>query len=111
LFDALVRKILKKEEAKGKINIILTGDREIRKLNKKYRKKDKPTDVLAFPMGEDGEIGDIAISRETTRRNAKRFGVTYNDELRRLVVHGVLHLLGYDHGRKMTDAEKIYQEL
>lgn len=111
MFESLIRRILKREKAKGKINLILINDREIRKLNKQYRKKDKPTDVLAFPMGEEGILGDIAISFETAQRNAKRFGVPYRRELKRLVIHGVLHLLGYDHGRRMRDAEEIYQKL
>ena len=111
MFDRLAQKILKREKAKGKINIKLMGDGEIRELNRKFRKKDKATDVLAFPLKEEGILGDIAISTETTGRNAKRYGISYKSELKRLVVHGVLHLLGYDHGRKMSDAEKIYQKL
>ncbi|MEE8638760.1 MAG: rRNA maturation RNase YbeY, partial [Candidatus Margulisiibacteriota bacterium] len=61
-------------------------------------------------MGENGVLGDIAISKETTQKNAKRFGVSYKNELKRLVIHGILHLLGYDHGRKMRDAEEVYQK-
>ncbi len=110
MFKNLIKRISKAEKAEGKINLVLMNDREIRKLNAKFRKKDKATDVLAFPMGEDGILGDIAISTETTRRNAKCFGVSYKDELKRLVIHGVLHLLGYDHGRKMRNAEKVYQK-
>ncbi|MEA3493385.1 MAG: rRNA maturation RNase YbeY [Candidatus Margulisiibacteriota bacterium] len=111
MFDSLVKKILKRERVKGRINIVLIDDKEIRKLNKQFRKKDKATDVLAFPMGEDGILGDIAISAGTTKRNAKSYGVSYKSELKRLVVHGVLHLLGYGHGKRMSDAEKIYQGL
>lgn len=111
MYKELVRKVLKKEKAKGKINIMLTDDRTVHALNKKYRHKDKPTDVLSFTMGEDGILGDIAISEDTTRRNAGRYGVPYRAELKRLVVHGVLHILGYEHGKKMRDAEEIYQKL
>ena len=111
MFDSLVKKILKRERVKGKINIVLVKDKEIRRLNKRFRKKDKATDVLAFPMGEEGILGDIAISTETTKKNAKRYGASYKSELKRLVVHGVLHLLGYDHGKRMSNAEKIYQGL
>lgn len=107
----LINRILKREKAKGKINVKLASDKEIRKLNRKFRGKDKPTDVLAFPFGEDGVLGDIAISIDTAKRNAKRFGVSFKEEFKRLVVHGTLHLLGYDHGRKMRDAEKVYQKL
>ena len=110
MFNKLMKLILKKEGRKGKINLILTNDREIRKLNRIYRHKDKATDVLAFPMNEEGIIGDIAISRDTAQRNAKQFGVKLRDELKRLTVHGVLHLLGYKHGRVMRNGEKIYQQ-
>ncbi len=111
MFDSLVKKILKKERVKGKINIVLVDDEAIRRLNKKFRKKDKATDVLAFPMGEEGIRGDIAISRETTKKNAKSYGASYKSELKRLVIHGVLHLLGYGHGERMSNAEKNYQGL
>ena len=107
-FDALIKKILRQEKKKGEINLILIDDPEIRWLNRKFRKKDKATDVLAFPMGEEGILGDIAISTETTKRNAKKYGVTYSEELKRLVVHGVFHLLGYDHGPKMRKKEAKY---
>lgn len=111
MFQNLIKKILRKEKAKGIINLVLVDDPEIRRLNKKFRKKDKATDVLSFEMGEDGVLGDIAISEPTTKRNAKRYGVTYRQELKRLVVHGVLHLLGYDHGKEMRRAEETYQKL
>ena len=107
----LILKILEREKAKGVVTVVLVDDIKIRELNKRFRGKDKATDVLAFPMGEEGIIGDIAISTETARKNAKKFGVTYPAEMKRLLVHGVLHLLGYDHGKVMRDAEKIYQKL
>ena len=110
MYDSLIKKILKKEKIKGKINLVLVDDKEIRRLNKEFRKKDRATDVLSFLMDEDGIIGDIAISVETAEKNAKRFAVSYRREMKRLVVHGVLHLLGYTHGRKMRDAEEIYQK-
>ena len=111
MYKELIRKILTREKQQGKINLILVSDKDIHRLNRDFRHKDKPTDVLAFPMNEDGILGDIAISEETTRKNAQRYGVTYRQELKRLVIHGVLHLLGYDHGKKMRHAEKICQKL
>ena len=110
MFKQLIKKILTRERGKGKINLVLVTDAEIRKLNREFRGKDKPTDVLAFPMNEDGVLGDIAISRDTARAQAKRYGVSYRAELKRLTVHGVLHLLGYEHGRKMRSAEETYQK-
>lgn len=104
----LIKKIIKGEKFKGWIDLTMVDDKIIRALNRKFRKKDKATDVLSFSYGDEKILGDIIISEETTRRNAKRFGVTYKVELKRLVIHGALHVLGYDHGRKMSHAEKIY---
>jgi len=111
MFEKLAQAIVKKEKGKGRVNILIMDDKAIHKLNKKYRKKDKPTDVLSFHMGEEGTLGDIAISKETTKRNAKKYGVSYSQESKRLIIHGTLHLLGYDHGKEMRNAEKIYQKL
>lgn len=111
MFNQLIKKLLKKEKGKGSINLVLITDQEIRRLNREFRGKDKSTDVLAFPMGEDGILGDIAISQETAKKQAQHYGVSYRAELKRLVIHGVLHLLGYDHGREMRHAEEIYQKL
>ena len=78
-------------EAKGgRICILFADDAGIRRLNKKYRKRDKSTDVLAF------ETGDIIISAETAARNSKRFGTTAADEVKLYMIHGILHLSGYD---------------
>lgn len=111
IYKKLINKIIKKEGQQGSINLLLVDDQKIQQLNRDYRYKDKATDVLAFPMGEDGVLGDMAISLDTAKRNAKRFGVSYNTEMKRLVVHGTLHLLGYDHGKEMRHAEEIYQKL
>lgn len=74
----------------SRICILFANDAGIRKLNKKYRKRDKSTDVLAF------ETGDIAISAERAAKNSKRFGSTVADELKLYMIHGILHLSGYD---------------
>lgn len=79
---------------------LLTGDREIQALNARFRGKDEPTDVLSFPSGpEDGRsrAGDIAISLGRARVQAKEWGHTLEDEVRVLMLHGVLHLMGMDH--------------
>jgi probable rRNA maturation factor len=82
----------------GEVSLVLTGDAPVRKLNARYRGKDKPTDVLSFP-GPGGEVGlgDIVISLDTAARNAPRFGRTLSQELEILTLHGFLHVLGYDH--------------
>lgn len=88
------------------ISMLLCDDRTIQNLNAEYRKKNEPTDVLSFELGEtlkeeDGTerfvAGDIVISLQTLYENAEYFGVSPDEELRRLVIHGILHLSGYDH--------------
>jgi probable rRNA maturation factor len=100
------------------LSLWLTTDEEIAKLNKRFLGRDGPTDVISFPDGEphpDGALplGDIAISGETARRNARRYRHAFLDELRRLVVHGVLHLLGHGHkkGAAMRRLEKLYAKM
>ena len=88
----------------GEVSILLTGDAQRRALNKQYRRKDKATDVLSFPSAE-GEwgadspalAGDLAISLETARLQAGEHGHTLFDEVRILLLHGMLHLKGFDH--------------
>lgn len=83
---------------KGEVSLVLAGDALLRRLNRDYRGKDRPTDVLSFP-GEGGEagLGDILISVETASRNARRLRRSLGRELDVLALHGFLHVLGYDH--------------
>jgi probable rRNA maturation factor len=110
------------------VSILLCDDQRISELNRRYRHRHGATDVLSFPREEKkvGEpvAGDIAISLDTLRRNAAKYEVSENDEMKRLLVHGLLHLAGMDHGRgkgrhmlavqeKLLDAlhsEKIFGE-
>jgi probable rRNA maturation factor len=84
-----------------RVTIVFCGDSFIRHLNKQYRQKDEPTDVLSFTIGETRRgtfyAGDIVISVETLERNARDFSVDKEEELRRLIIHGILHLSGMDH--------------
>lgn len=88
----------KAAKLKGGFTILLAGDRKLRALNGDFRGKDKPTNVLSFPAGGD-YAGDIAIAYGVTRREAKDAGKDFADHASHLVVHGVLHLAGYDHER------------
>jgi probable rRNA maturation factor len=83
----------------GDVSVLLTGDEAIRALNRKYRRQDKATDVLSFPAAEtaEGLAGDLAISIETALRQATERGHTLEMEIRVLLLHGLLHLAGYDH--------------
>jgi probable rRNA maturation factor len=82
--------------ARGDVAIALVTDARMRALNRRYRRKDRPTDVLAFPAGDDG-LGDIVIATGVARRQAQEGRHSYAEELRVLALHGLLHLLGYDH--------------
>ena len=77
--------------------IAFVSDRNIRKLNQQFRNLDKPTDVLSFPADEETNLGDIAISVETAAAQAKENGLTFEAEIAQLILHGLLHLSGYDH--------------
>ena len=90
----------------AELSVLLTDDRGIHQLNRRYRGKDRPTDVLAFELdgtGRPGEqapnLGDVVISLDTAARQARRKGHPLLSEVRLLLAHGLLHLLGYDHAR------------
>jgi probable rRNA maturation factor len=84
---------------RGVVNVLLTSSVELQALNKRFRGKDRPTDVLSFPplVQHAGFAGDVAISVDIAKENADRLGHAAADEIRVLVLHGVLHLAGYDH--------------
>jgi probable rRNA maturation factor len=81
----------------GEIAILLTGDRAVQELNRRFLGKDRPTNVLAFPDAGAGRLGDIALAFGVCAGEAAEQAKPLADHLRHLVVHGVLHLLGYDH--------------
>ena len=92
--ERFVREARKLAGVRGEVAVLVAGRRRIQELNRRFRRKNKPTDVLSFPR-EDG--GDIAICAEIARDNARRFGHSTAAELKVLVLHGLLHLAGYDH--------------
>jgi probable rRNA maturation factor len=80
--------------------VIFCADKAIRTLNARYRNIDRPTDVLSFTMNDPDLLGEIVISLPKVRIQAKRYGVSNDDEIARLFVHGFFHLLGFDHKNK-----------
>ncbi len=87
---------------KGRVSVLITTNREMRRLNRSFRGKDKPTDVISFPAMDvvaDKFAGDLAISGEIAKANAKSLGHSPEAELQVLILHGLLHLAGYDHER------------
>lgn len=87
------------------------GDRKIRSLNRRYRRRDRPTDVLAFPSSSYGFLGDIAISVPYAARQARRRREPVSREIDRLLLHGFLHLLGYDHETDQGEMELLESAL
>lgn len=82
---------------RGDIAILITSNDELQRLNREFRGKDKPTDVLSFPSDLRGHAGDIAISAEIAAESARQRKLTVTEETKVLILHGLLHLAGYDH--------------
>ena len=82
---------------KSEISVLFCGDGRMRALNRRFRGKDTPTDVLSFPAGRGELLGDIVVSVPSAARQARRRGERTRREIDRLLLHGYLHLLGYDH--------------
>ena len=99
---------------KGAVNVLVTSNSELRSLNRRFRGKDQPTDVLSFAAepGAPGDFaGDIAISAEIALQNARRLGHATAAEIKILVLHGILHLRGYDHDQDPGPMAKIEERL
>lgn len=99
-------------EPETQLSVLLVGDRRMRRLNRRYRGRDYPTDVLAFPMREaEGPasplLGDVVISLPQAIRQAEGDGHSLDHELATLLIHGTLHLLGHDHERGGREAERM----
>ena len=77
--------------------IAFVSDKRIRELNRQFRGVDKATDVLSFPEDDPDSLGDVAISADTAARQAKQNGLSFDNEIAQLILHGLLHLSGYDH--------------
>jgi probable rRNA maturation factor len=107
--ERLVRKAARAATANRKraLTVALADDRRVRALNARDRKKDRPTNVLSYPSGERDHIGDVVLARQTVWREAKSQGKTPAHHVAHLVVHGTLHLLGYDHETSEADAERM----
>jgi probable rRNA maturation factor len=120
--EGFVKRVLERLEISGwELSILFCDDTFIRNLNAEYRGIDAPTDVLSFsqtegpgadhplpsPAGEEGPVaaGDIVISLDTLYRQAAEYEVELEEELKRLLIHGILHLAGHDHGEKHDDGE------
>jgi probable rRNA maturation factor len=108
----IAKKVIEKELADteiGSLNILLTDDAEITSINKQFRNKEESTDILSFGYGlEEEPIGDIVISLERISEQSQEFGNSFEEELLSITIHGVLHVLGYDHEGDDTEDEEIF---
>lgn len=95
--EPLARRVLLEENHPENVNIVIGSDKMVRELNRDYRNLDKVTDVLSFEWHEDYLLGEIYIARDQVKRQAPHYGNTFYAELKRVIVHGLLHLSGYDH--------------
>lgn len=95
----------------GEVNVLITSSDELQRLNREYLGKNKPTDVLSFPSALNDGGGDIAISWQIARQNAKALGHSLSDELKILILHGTLHLAGLDHEEDRGEMQQLEQKL
>lgn len=95
--EALGKRLLQEENSLSNVNVVLCSDKTVRELNRDYRHLDKVTDVLSFEWHEPYLLGEIYIAKEQVKRQAPQYGNTFYDELKRVFVHGLFHLCGYDH--------------
>ena len=102
---------VKRPGSEVEVSVLFCGDRKMRTLNRHYRKKDSATDVLAFPAETPGLLGDIVISIPYASRQARRRGEPASREIDRLLLHGLLHLSGYDHETDEGEMEALEKRL
>ena len=107
-FEKIANMVVGAKYKNAEVSIILTNDAEIHEINKTYRNVDRATNVLSFELGDDVLLGDIYISIDTVMREAKEAKISFHDHVAHMVVHGMFHLLGYDH---MTDEEANLMEM
>ena len=110
LIQRVVRKVLKSEKKKiSELSVAFVGTAKIKELNKKYRGKNQVTDILSFDLSSKNNqvSGEVVICPIVVKKNAKKFGLSFKNELRRILIHGILHLLGYDHEKSKKEARKM----
>jgi probable rRNA maturation factor len=117
----MVQRVLRGEKTKREVNLsiaLLEPDR-IREINRRYRKENRVTDVLAFPelkkikispQKEIQNLGEIIICPAEVKKNAKKFNLTFKKELTKVLIHGILHLLGYNHEKGEDEAKKMEEK-
>ena len=98
------------------LSVLLVNDHKIKNLNQSFRDKNAPTDVLSFPQFEEEEgfdsilLGDVVVSLETAEQQAKEHGLNFEEEVVLLIIHGLLHLLGYDHEISAKEEKRMQKK-
>lgn len=118
-FSQVAKKVLKGENRRTEtISLVFVNEQEIKKLNKKFRGKDKATDVLSFELSDQDKpvlnkknryLGEVVICPQVVKQNSKKDKLIFEKELLKVFIHGILHLLGYEH-EKSKNSEKIMNE-
>ncbi|HEU4836069.1 MAG TPA: rRNA maturation RNase YbeY [Pyrinomonadaceae bacterium] len=98
-------------KSESSATIAFVSDKRIRELNRQFRGVDKATDVLSFPAEENLNLGDVAVSVDTAAVQAKENGLTFDEELAQLILHGLLHLCGYDHETDKGEMNRLELKL
>ena len=118
-FQEIASYVLEKEKKQGLISLVLVGPGRIKKLNKQYRKKNRVTDVLSFPAetekvffqgGDKNFLGEIVICLRVVKKTSKRENIPFEEELARVFIHGILHILGYDHFKPEEEKAMIAKQ-
>jgi len=112
-FEGVAKKVLKGENKEEEdLSVAFVNAQEMQKLNKEYRKKDMPTDVLSFQKAEGfaGDVNEVVLCPEVVKKNAEAAGVPFEKELTSMFIHGILHTLGYDHEQSEIGAQNMFKK-
>lgn len=103
------RKVISAEKAKRELTMVFLDKKPAQKINKEFRGKEYATDVLSFDSMDPSSLGELVLCPEVLKRQAKEHGLTFQKELGYMLLHGVLHLLGYDHETGEEDAKEMFK--
>jgi probable rRNA maturation factor len=108
--ELLRRRVLSRRQAKLELTVVFLNPAPARKINQAFRRKDYATDVLSFPGEETfGSLGELILCPQVLKRQAKEHGLSFREELTYMLIHGVLHLLGFDHEQSEKEAQKMFR--
>ena len=107
--ERMASRLLSREgKGTGRVEVILSDNRLLRRLNRRFRGKDRPTDVLSFNFDQKGFLGELYLSLERVSAQARTLGLSFQSEVWRMIVHGLFHLLGHVHGQAMRKKEAAW---